>query len=592
VIDAELARTYTHTFSNGAQIELIGLSRNPSRDEPWWRPDGSPLDERPYDDVRARMGDSFAREVCFRWKNLPEDGDYTIHWMTEPHYSSAGGTPYSADGERIENLSGSAFAFGQNLDTCTLRFTCSVENTPWKTKFRNAAGGGYASIGSFDGSAIFGPINKEDGGTSAVVSFQVPGGSVRLVGIDHQDEPHVADATTGAGTGNFNMMTYHFAGIAPDQFKRFELQTQQRRLEMVAFRNVSLHSGKLTNVEAVPIVEELRPSPPTLPPTPAAPPALPAVPATPATPAPPAIIDELGMGPYPMRNDMSAEPAEDWQEKRQLLYSRVNELAEQLAADPRGQLGDGEVLKFLPAEIDLPAVHELRRLHATDERPTWMILHASDDGLSFRGSKFGSVTVAEVLDRILGIKLHRIDTAVDLLDHEINGDWIMARNLTDGRVTDVEEIAAFENVLREQLDLPVRLKLVTIDRPVYVARGTFKDLPESEPNDAQPGGAGSVPHINMPARRALYTASVAQDFAEFLEMVGEVLLTPIIDELDEPSTAKAYFVGFDRVRSAELLDPLDAATEARVIAELADQTGLSFTLETRPVEMLVITSSP
>ena len=52
-------------FSNGATVELVGLSENPSAGAPWWKPDGTPLDDRPYHRVMARMGStgSLAREI-------------------------------------------------------------------------------------------------------------------------------------------------------------------------------------------------------------------------------------------------------------------------------------------------------------------------------------------------------------------------------------------------------------------------------------------------------------------------------------------------------------------------------------------------
>ena len=46
---------FTATFSNGVKIHLIGLSENPSKGKPWWKPDGSPLGGRPYEQVHATM---------------------------------------------------------------------------------------------------------------------------------------------------------------------------------------------------------------------------------------------------------------------------------------------------------------------------------------------------------------------------------------------------------------------------------------------------------------------------------------------------------------------------------------------------------
>jgi len=83
---------------------------------------------------------------------------------------------------------------------------------------------------------------------------------------------------------------------------------------------------------------------------------------------------------------------------------------------------------------------------------------------------------------------------------------------------------------------------------------------------------------------------VAQTFPEFLELVGELLLTPVFDEVTNQPRAKAFFVMFDGPPAGGLLHPLDAEIEAQAVAAFEEQTGLSLTLESRPVEMLFITT--
>lgn len=575
VIEAESQRQYVHRFSNGVEVQLIGLSNNPSLGQPWWRPDGSPLDERPYEDVRARMNDTLTREVCFRWKNLPEK-DYTILWHTDPHYSGAGGAPFLLEGTRVEGVSASAVSFNQNLDACTFRFSCSVDATPWETSFRNTAGGNYASMGNRFGGAIFGPVFQTENGVSIVVSYQTPDRDVRLIGIDNDGETHVADFRTGAGANGFTQATFVFDGLTQKDLQRFELQTQVRKIETVEFRNVSLHPDRMTDIQIVPIVDD-------------APAAAPAAAATPAdTDEIAEFIEELGLGPYPMRFSMSADPPEDWPEKRQKLYDRVRELSNEAAADPRLQLADGEVLKFIPADTDLPALRDLRRLHAHREGPIWLTMHQVENGLRIPQFTFSDRTVADTLDDVLDLKLHRLDGDPAILTAPLRGDWLFARNPQEPQDVDPQELAAMEQILGEQLELPIHLELKTVDRPVYVARGKFQFHDPMKPD--APADAAAT--IRLPARRTTTTGTVAQTFDEFLEKIGEVLMTPVVDELDERPTARGYFLMLDGPQAAGLFDPLPAETEEQVIAALAEQTGLTFTLGTRPVEMLFITSRP
>ena len=57
-------------------MELLGVSDNPSQGRPWWRPDGSPLPERPYDWLGASVvagKESVAREFAVRLENVAQN---------------------------------------------------------------------------------------------------------------------------------------------------------------------------------------------------------------------------------------------------------------------------------------------------------------------------------------------------------------------------------------------------------------------------------------------------------------------------------------------------------------------------------------
>jgi hypothetical protein len=239
-------------FSNGVEVEFIGLSINPSKEQPWWRPDGAPLAERPYDNVRAHMGSGLPRELCFRWKNLPKDPDYTLSWHTVPPYEGAGGGPADAQGKTVKGLWASAIGMPGSLETCTVQFSASVSSTPWKTVFEDT-GRHYASMASgIDGKqrgVIWSPARVEGDEVLITVSYKAPGESVRMVAVYKGEKRHAAVRCYGNGAWDFMQQTFAFDKVSLKEIKKFELQTQMREIETVEFTNVSLHPDKITKVE-------------------------------------------------------------------------------------------------------------------------------------------------------------------------------------------------------------------------------------------------------------------------------------------------------------------------------------------------------
>ena len=121
---------FTATFSNGVKVQLVGWSENPSKGKPWWAPDGSALEEPPYTRVPAIMHageNQLAREVCFRWTNLPEDPDFENGWdMRPPIAGMGGGNAYDTKGKRLEDLTAWAVIVPKAPDTCAVQFSVSV----------------------------------------------------------------------------------------------------------------------------------------------------------------------------------------------------------------------------------------------------------------------------------------------------------------------------------------------------------------------------------------------------------------------------------------------------------------------------------
>lgn len=64
-------------FDNGLQVEFLGLGFHPSAGRPWWKPDGTPLEQRPYEEsgskVHAQTPEEaeLCREWAFEFRKLP-----------------------------------------------------------------------------------------------------------------------------------------------------------------------------------------------------------------------------------------------------------------------------------------------------------------------------------------------------------------------------------------------------------------------------------------------------------------------------------------------------------------------------------------
>jgi hypothetical protein len=237
-------------FSNGLEVELIGLTQNPSKGRAWWRPDGSSLKDVSLPQARYRSADGGARELAFRWRNVSDDPDQTRLWHSLPPYDGAGGglSEKEPDGSILE-VTGVNFNGG--LKQTAITFTASVSATPWKKAFetdgRNAQSEGRMADGKMQ-SAAFTAAYEIKAGIAITASYGIGDRSGRLVLIDKSGKESLPTRQNGVGSTHFTQTTFQFDGVTLADVERFELQTQTRTMEMVLFNNVSLQAGHATKV--------------------------------------------------------------------------------------------------------------------------------------------------------------------------------------------------------------------------------------------------------------------------------------------------------------------------------------------------------
>jgi hypothetical protein len=282
--------------------------------------------------------------------------------------------------------------------------------------------------------------------------------------------------------------------------------------------------------------------------------------------------------------------AADYEQRNQ----RRSELVELLHKEHGYALAPDERVKFMPAE-SAPAVHdEYVRLTAGEGRELTSLFRFRDGRLEEASWHRGDPRkLAILLDSLLGLKLHRIEGDADLLNTPMHGDWILAPDFRCFPQLDADEVAALQSTLREQ-GLPLRLELKTEERFVYVATGDYRFKPIAGPDGKVDQVSGRVAEqadgsFQIPARRTGVSGSVAHGFDELLEQVGEVLMVPIVDEITSRPTKNDFFSRFSGKPVRDIKQRLDVATEKRVLEAMSEQTGLTFTEDIRPVQILFVT---
>ncbi len=297
---------------------------------------------------------------------------------------------------------------------------------------------------------------------------------------------------------------------------------------------------------------------------------------------------------FPVGTATAATPPAGWSEAREEIFNRSHELLKQLQTDDRFNLEEGEVLKFVSADINLETLNQLRRLHSEGgKRTAWMDFHPMGGQLAVVGWTYDGRTITEIFDSVLGLKVQYVKGDTELLKKKLLGDWLYRRDPREPHKLDPREVAVVADAISKGVDGTCQLELKTVEQPVYVATGDYQF-------NAVPGPDGKVHRIEgpvaekadgdfwVPARRRKYSGRVVHSFDEFLDVWGEVLLTPIVDEVSKHPNKTDFFLRFSDKAVEELTEPLATATEKDVIMHFTKQTGLVLKKETRPIQVLFV----
>jgi beta-lactamase regulating signal transducer with metallopeptidase domain len=259
---------FTAVLPDGVTVELLGACDYPSEGKQWWRPDGSPLAEAPYDKrgawVFPNEWDKAPFELALRVRNLPENWEAAIS-TPDNAWSNAADPPYKA-GRRLPELRWLMMEAEPNQTTCTIR--CNLA-APWQTvarsslplapsqptpgdgvvfsEVREGFGGGRVTVSGRDssGEGVSATVTGRVGGRDDGWLFGV-GGLQRIVAITKDGKTQQAPSDGFYFTEAVGRATAYFPRLSLANVKEFQFQT--RALTWVEFRNVPLRRDLKTDV--------------------------------------------------------------------------------------------------------------------------------------------------------------------------------------------------------------------------------------------------------------------------------------------------------------------------------------------------------
>ena len=247
--------TFKARLPSGVTVEFLGVSDNPSLNRPWWRPDGSPLAERPYDslgDTKSRGKDEIAREFAVRLGNLPSEPEAVgtswelgLHLGLHETSSWSRGNPMRL-GTSVDDLRAMFARVPAATKTLTVRFGLAAG--PWDTLLKCGQRGNMGVAPGTRSGVIFAePIENTDKTIVAQVSYRRGYGQERIVAVDNKGQEHTASSTHNPVAADVAQLTAVFSDLSLKEIKEFRFQS--RPYQWVEFRNVSLQPGEKADVK-------------------------------------------------------------------------------------------------------------------------------------------------------------------------------------------------------------------------------------------------------------------------------------------------------------------------------------------------------
>jgi RNA polymerase sigma factor (sigma-70 family) len=197
-----------------------------------------------------------------------------------------------------------------------------------------------------------------------------------------------------------------------------------------------------------------------------------------------------------------------------------------------------------------------------------------------------AVELRSLLFPLLGIRGQEIEGDQALIGTQIAADVLVREGVPAEKM-----VTQLETILRRDVHLPARLSVKTVFRDVVVVKGRYKyrkaENLKPAPNGMTSGGDRieiSAGELGGEANPKLDRFSSGGDFSGLLSELGQFLGRRVVDESKNGPNGRFDFCITDCFAKKEL----GPEERARVLKNLADQTGLNFVEEPREIRVLKV----
>jgi hypothetical protein len=240
-------------LNNGVSIEIVGLCQSPSQGRQWWDAGGAPLETRPYAKMNGELQVDpgyLIREIAIKVSDQAADSPdpASVPWSIDNSGGSSSSTPEDAHGHNVMGIEAERMALKDQPGGVTLH--ASVAAGKWTTVATNF-GSGSMSMDTGTQEFIFGAPFRADNETRMVIAATgLQQLDFRLVAIDRNGREHPASGYTSASSRTGLVCEFGVRGVSVNSIKEWRLQTRPYD-QWIEIRNISLHSGQITNVQVV-----------------------------------------------------------------------------------------------------------------------------------------------------------------------------------------------------------------------------------------------------------------------------------------------------------------------------------------------------
>ena len=229
-------------FANGVEVRLLGVCTHPSAGQPWWRPDGAPLETAPYETTGRQMEQERGRIYYEFAAEVQGSNDLSIRWKVPGSTHSSGtGRALSSDGRRLAHTY--AYTANQPPESRTANVFLGIATGDWETRAVHKT---LDREGSYtlknDHAVAFGAAYEKNDDAHVPVTTNIHSTVLnrRLVAIDIEGKLHRGGSYSSGGNV-LHSSTYAF-DVPLSRIT--ELRFETRPYIWVEFRNVSLRPGQ------------------------------------------------------------------------------------------------------------------------------------------------------------------------------------------------------------------------------------------------------------------------------------------------------------------------------------------------------------